>query len=496
MSAGKSFHQASAPPQTGEAELQKAAIIEERAIKKAAMMLSDIYRISYVILDSQLRVIEFNNAAAKIALSVSGKNLLNGEDIRTYVSENIMKDFSNCIELAFRGHTVHKPQMFLSPQGESITVYLHYAPLIGPDGAVEAILLSSDVPPEKRFRNQKQEDALLYKHALDLTSMVEIADRNGVIKFVNENFCRNSGFTQEELIGHDHSALRSGVHPPVFFKNLWNTVMAGMVWSGEVCNKRKDGSLYWLDTYIIPLLDKDGLPVEFLSIRYDITEKKQNEERWKASVDEKSVLLKEIHHRVKNNLNIIISLIELQLNRTQNTQVASALQKTKSRMFALALVHELLYKSDNLSRIDGQSYFSRLLEKLKNSYNSSKVKLVATISESSVSIENCISLGLIINELVSNAFIHAFEGMEAGCEITVRFEPSSEAKACMLTVHDNGVGFDPEEAQKRNTLGLKIVHLLADQIKASLEFSGAWGSLYTISIPCNGQYCKINRTPS
>jgi PAS domain S-box-containing protein len=116
------------------------------------------------------------------------------------------------------------------------------------------------------------------KFALDESSIVAITDAQGKITYVNERFCLVSKYSSVELIGKTHRIVNSGYHSPIFFKDMWQTISLGKVWKGEIQNKAKDGSLYWVDTTIVPFLNDDGLPYQYLAIRYEVSERKRVEE--------------------------------------------------------------------------------------------------------------------------------------------------------------------------------------------------------------------------
>jgi PAS domain S-box-containing protein len=118
-----------------------------------------------------------------------------------------------------------------------------------------------------------------YRYALDQSAIVSITDRKGTIIYANDNFCKISKYTSDELVGKDHCIVNSGYHPASFIKNLWVTIANGKIWSDEICNKAKDGSLYWVDTHIIPFLDEREKPYQYMAIRMDITKRKKVEEK-------------------------------------------------------------------------------------------------------------------------------------------------------------------------------------------------------------------------
>ena len=130
---------------------------------------------------------------------------------------------------------------------------------------------------EKALKNSLK-DISDYKHALDESSIVVITDQDGIIRKVNDNFCKITKYTREELIGQDHRIINAGYHTKEFIRDLWITINNGEVWKGEIKNKAKDGTYFWLDTTIVPFMDEHGKPYQYVAIRSDITQRKELEE--------------------------------------------------------------------------------------------------------------------------------------------------------------------------------------------------------------------------
>src|SRR5690242_17423462 len=162
------------------------------------------------------------------------------------------------------------------------------------------------------------------KFALDQSTIVAITDQRGIINYVNEEFCRISKYSREELLGQDHRIINSGYHSKEFIRNLWTTIASGKVWKGELRNRAKDSSIYWVDTTIVPFLDGEGKPYQYVAIRHDITQLKLAEEQIRqqtielqraAQLSFTGELAAGLAHEIKNPLAGIQGAVDILIRR-------------------------------------------------------------------------------------------------------------------------------------------------------------------------------------
>jgi PAS domain S-box-containing protein len=337
---------------------------------------------------------------------------------------------------------------------------------------------------------------------------------------VNDAYCRYFGKKQEELLGHRFKVV---IHPEdreqvtrLFFSL---SPQQPQVWIVQRIIM-PEGSIRWQRWSDRAIFDKNGRIIEYQSVGRDITEQKQAEEelqkltreleqrvkdrtealvhlneemlaeidqrkdverQLQLSVSEKETLLKEIHHRVKNNLQIIASLLNLQSQYIKDEQTLSVIKDSQNRIKTMALIHEKIYQSKSLDRIDYGDYLEKITRSLFESYGVSPKKVAMKIHAKNVMlhIDKAIPCSLIINELLANSFKHAFPKDRTG---EVRIDVRHDGDTIRLLYSDNGIGL-PESITLDHTgsLGMRLISGLTQQLKGTVEIQRGGGTTFLIA---------------
>ncbi|MBA4418668.1 MAG: hypothetical protein C0392_12285 [Syntrophus sp. (in: bacteria)] len=255
----------------------------------------------------------------------------------------------------------------------------------------------------------------------------------------------------------------------------------GIVKGLELQQRRKDGSVFWTIVNVGTVKDGMGNILYLEGTLEDITSRKQAEEALRASLREKEILIREIHHRVKNNLSVILGLLSLQADKIETKEQAlAAFSESRDRIYSMALVHQRLYEKTDLSRIDMENYIYDISSKLKDIYAKDRSIIIEpNAKDVSLDINIAVPLGLILNELITNAMKYAFPDNREG---TITLSLSLQGASYCLSVSDNGVGL-PEEI-KEGTFGMELINLLNRQIDGTMDIQRDKGTRFTITFPC------------
>ena len=354
------------------------------------------------------------------------------------------------------------------------------------------------------------------KFALDQSTIVAITDQRGVINYVNDEFCRISKYSRDELLGQDHRIINSGYHSKEFIRNLWTTIASGQVWKGELRNRAKDGSIYWVDTTIVPFLDEDGKPYQYVAIRHDITQLKLAKEQIRlqtielqraAQLSFTGELAAGLAHEIKNPLAGIQGAVDILIRRREaNDPEREALEGVRHQVQRIdGTVRALLDRARprNL-KLTGTS----LRELIQAAVDLARAQLVGR-GKDRVQIEfvpPAEDILLVVDssqieDAVLNLLINAIEAVEGDGKVTLRIDrvrPQDEedAEEAIVEISDNGRGIQEEDlvhifspfftTSKGGTgLGLPAVRRIARVHGGSVEVKSVigQGSTFTIRLP-------------
>ena len=342
----------------------------------------------------------------------------------------------------------------------------------------------------------KQVEAALRESNHRFTTLTETApvaifryDADGNCSYVNDRWCEMTGRSSEMGMGTEWLQT---LHPDDRDRtvNAWSrwidSHQPGEFFQNEARIVRPDGSILWYYCQVTPETNANGELIGYIGTLTDIHDRKQAEAQLQASLREKEALLKEIHHRVKNNLQIVYSLLRLQRRRLKDQLAANVLLESQSRIEAIALIHEKLYQSEDLSRINLAEYIPSLITNLVSTYNFNRIQmdLRIEIEPAFLNIDKAIRCGLIINELLSNSLKYAFSALKQ-CDpcIYVRFM-KVEKSMFSLIVGDNGTGIPCHiDFSHLETLGLQLVQGFVQQLKGTLQANCQNGTEFHILLP-------------
>jgi len=262
---------------------------------------------------------------------------------------------------------------------------------------VSILAIASDITGRKK----KEDQILLHSTALNsVANAVIITDRDGNIKWVNRAWSDLTGYQQEEVLGENPRILKSGVQDESYYEELWDTILSGKVWAGELINKKKDGTLYHELQTITPLMDADGEISHLIGIKQDITKQKKTEKELRELVREKDVLLSEVHHRVKNNMAMLSAIMYLELIQTENEDVSDNIQKNIHRIDTIASVHELVYASEKWSKVNLEKIALQLVESAgQDDESDCNVRITVNSGAAFINVNQALPASMIINEM-------------------------------------------------------------------------------------------------
>jgi PAS domain S-box-containing protein len=316
---------------------------------------------------------------------------------------------------------------------------------------------------------------------LDLAddAIISVDDEERILLF-NQSAVRIFGYTPLDLVGKSLDLLLPSRPVAAHRKYLLDTVdslipQLRLEHRHEVPGRRKDGTEFTAEASISTVGVNGGRM--FTVILRDVTQRVADAEKIRQELREKESLLREIHHRVKNNLQVVSSLLGLQSRATEDDQTRGMFHESQNRVHSMALLHEILYQSNNLSRVNLPDYIRQIASYLFHSYGirADRIRLLTNLQKVRLSLDAAVPCGLIVNELISNSLKYAFpDNREGEVRIELDEQPAGMAR---LIVADNGIGFRSDIDWATSTsLGLRLVRTLAQQLGAAVEVKTSTGT--------------------
>ena len=336
-----------------------------------------------------------------------------------------------------------------------------------------------------------------FKRALDHAAIVAITDVSGRINYVNDTFCKISGYARDELLGQDHRIVNSSYHPKEFIRELWRTIASGRVWHGELRNRAKDGHIYWVDTTIVPFLNERGKPYQYIAIRSDITARKEAEEKLaqQATLARVGQMAAVVAHEVRNPLAGIKGAVQVLISRrTAGDSELPVMRDIVGRIDSLSdLINDLMLyarpRAPRLSQIELRPLISDAVTIVRRDPAAQSIDIVIEGADVSASVDS-----ELIRATILNLVLNAVQAMAGHGRISVKLGQSGNFAT--IEVRDNGPGvpvdirnqvFEPFFTTKARGggLGLPIAKRTAELHGGSLalECPDGGGTVVTIKLP-------------
>lgn len=334
-----------------------------------------------------------------------------------------------------------------------------------------------DVVKEKQMRRMAEEKyGKLIEAARDVIYTISV---EGKLLTLNKAFENITGLERSDWIGKEFSGL---IHPEDlgFAVQRFRSTMSGeSLESYEIRFRNRSGG-YLYGEVLTTLVNNPHNEKEILGIVRDVTERRKSEQLIRESLKEKEILLKEIHHRVKNNLQIILSLINMQSSDIADPRIVSSLREIQNRVISMSLIHQSFYQSSNLTDVDFTAYIRKLVDNLFNIFGVSKERVNIELCSPGykISIDMAIPLGLLVNEILSNSLKYAFPDERKGSIRIVLSEADDKFK---LMIGDDGCGIPPEiNAETTSSMGMTLIRMLCEQLDAKLNVNSGSGTVYEL----------------
>jgi len=425
--------------------------------------------IGYLVIDENAHICDVNRAYCEL-LGYSEEELLDSGFYQFCV--NLSKSEQGTLLTSWIQKEGTTAEMSHKTKGGDVReVELNVVPVIQSAENNYLTIWARDITDQKKAKRRIRESEERWKQLVSENPQPIQITQDAVITFINNAGVElYGGRSQDDLIGrsvYDFSDPERIEEIENRKKRLENGNPVDEVFEHKI--NCLDGEERYVQIYSIPTVYEDKPTIQ--SVIYDVTDQKKKEHRIKASLDEKETLLKEIHHRVKNNLAIISGLLELQVLNTEDQSTIGILRDSQQRIKSMAMIHEKLYESEALADIGFDRHLRELVESIRQTYSSDEydVDISYDLDPASLEIEQAIPCSLIVNEMVVNCYKHAFAPDGQG---TIKLASKYEEPKLTITIQDDGLGLPEDfDIDNQNTLGMNLIQTLTGQLDGDVQFT-------------------------
>ncbi len=463
--------------------LDKQKEIERRESEIQALINS--YDFYFFSVDKNFKIIRYNNTFKK---SVGAGGIkIDGFNVKDIIPKSQLTEIEALYNLAFSGESITDIREYEAEEGYR-TYETRYAPIYSRGEIYAVSVISENITKRIESENQLKEAlSSLSRRESEISSIINNTDamilsidkKYNIIE-CNEAFLNMTlkNFNVKKLKGtsiFDYLLASSHNH----LRALYKRVFDGETVVDEHGYETSNGYIVY-ETRYNPIVNR-GKVIAISIFSQNISSRKNNEKKLKSALEEKELLLNEVHHRVKNNLAIISSLLQLEELKTSNKEIKDILISSQNRIKSTALVHQFLYQNDSIAKIKFSEYVKEFINQIEKSLISDKQINISIAGEDfDLDIEQAIPCGLILNELFTNSVKHAFPNTLIEANINIYFK--KENGGVELTFSDNGVGFN-DEVSTNNTLGLTVVKTLVKQLNGKVVINSKKGAVFSVSFP-------------
>lgn len=452
------------------------ALFEQKA-KLYAILESSTHLVFSV--DRNFQLVSFNHNTQRLFESVYGITpfiglKLDGREVFSSDKRNSL--WGAKVASALSGEMEYFESDFMDKSGKQSFWEIFLSPVINNDGSITEVAGVGHNLTERKLAEQDARNQAAKLNAIFQSSSQQIYTVNSrrELSSFNEVYEKNAlrDFGRKPVLGINVTKAVFELFSPeeaAYYLEAQDKAFQGIPQQYEYRKLASDGNVYYYQVYLDPIVLGDQAIEEVSYLVHDITERKIAQKKIVASLKEKEILLKEVHHRVKNNLQVISSILNLQKSYLKDDSIGDILGELQNRIISMAFVHENLYRANDFSTIDLNGYVSDLLRHIAQSFHRDHIRLQPDLMEKNIplSLDQAIPCGLIINELVSNAFKYGFPDKKKGL---VKVSIRENKGQIQISVQDNGVGFPKDFTFEQSpTLGLQLVTSLVSQLDGSIH---------------------------